>query len=224
MQNITGKKVIQFKRLNASRRKTFIANLVKPIQNKESGGDYWISSISSLTKACKFNDNNFIVEKINELNASLKASSLKRSKDMYQRNIDILKLFTKYDFSKLKPSKRTAVDILTPKKSILNIKGISIQVYPSHVYTFKSATSDEVGAIWFIAQLGGFTTEELAILVDLLYRYLKINYSKKYTVNPNLCVVIDAVSSKEYRYSKLISSLGSSDLDTIALEMKSLLR
>jgi hypothetical protein len=224
MQNLTAKKIIEFKRLPQARKQMFANNLKKPVVKSDSGGDYWISCISAITNACKANDNSQITNKIDFLTAQYKGSSYKRTKDMYQKNIDILTGYKSYDFTKLKPQKVT--DFLTKSntKHILTIKGLSVQVFPNHVFTYKNDTTDEVGAIWFIAQLNGFKNDELQIFSELLYKYLSANYSKKYFINSNFCIAIDLVTQKEFKHSKIASTEGESVLETTISDLKTFLK
>lgn len=220
MQNLTGQKLVNFKRLPQARRQTYANNLKKPVEKTESGGDYWISSISAITSACKSNDTKIIINKIDFLIDQHKATSYKRTKDMYQRNIDILSGYKDYDFSKLKPKKMVGFEIKSNSKSTLTIKGLSLQVFPSHVYTYKNDQTHEVGAVWFIAKLGGFKNDELEIFTELLYRYLLINYAEKYAINPAYCIAVDVVTNKESKYSKIINSESESILDATLSDLK----
>ncbi|PZR28266.1 MAG: hypothetical protein DI535_07630 [Citrobacter freundii] len=224
MQNLTAKKIIEFKRLPPTRKQTFVNNLKKPIIKSDSGGDYWISCVSAITNACKSNNSKIIADKIDFLQAQYKASPFKRTKDMYQRNIDILSGYKDYDFTKLKPKRIT--DFLTRPnpKHILTIKSLSVQVFPNHVFSYKNDNSDEVGAIWFVAQLNGFKNDELQIFTELLYKYLSANYSKKRSINSNFCIAVDVVTKKEIKYSKIESSRENSALDATLADLKTFLK
>jgi len=224
MQNLTAKKIIEFKRLTQTRKQIFVNNLKKPIVKSNSGGDYWISCISAITDACKTNENNQISDKIDFLNARHKSTSYKRTKDMYQRNIDILAGYKEYDFTRLKPKKITDFLSRSTTKHILTIKGLSVKVSPSHVFTYKNDRTDEVGAIWFIAQLNGFKNDELQIFSELLYKYLSANYSKIHFINSNFCTIVDVVAQKEFKHSKMTNIGAESVLDVTISDLKTLLR
>jgi hypothetical protein len=223
MQKLTAKKIIEFRRLRQARKQTFADNLKKPIAKSVSGGDYWISSISAITNACKSNENKFIDDKIDFLFNQQKATSSKRTKDMYQRNIDILSVFKDYDFTKLKPKNITEFSTKPNTKYILIVKGLSVQVFPNHVFTYKNEQTDEVGAIWFVAQLNGFKNDELQIFSELLYKYLSANYSKKHTINANFCIAVDVVTKKEFKHSKTFNSRTESILDLTISDLKTFL-
>jgi len=60
-----------------------------------------------------------------------------------------------------------------------------VQLVIHHVFAFGKDNAPEIGAIWFIAKLGGYPKEELGMFADVLYRYLKSNFGKEYDINPN---------------------------------------
>lgn len=224
MQKLTAKKIIKFRRLPQTRKQTFVNNLKKPLAKSDSGGDYWISCISAITNACKDNDNKLISSKIDFLLGQHKDKSYKRTKDMYQRNIDILSEFTGYNFTKLKPKKITEFLTRPSAKYVLTVKGLSVEVSPSYVFTYKKEEIDEVGAIWFIAQLNGFKEDELQIYSELLYKYLLSNYSKKYNINPSFCIIVDVVTLQEFKHSKIVSSGTESILNLTISDLKNFLK
>jgi hypothetical protein len=224
MQNLTAKKIIEFKRLPQTRKQTFVNNLKKPVVKSDSGGDYWISCISAITSACKNNNNGLITDKIDFLLAQHKATAFKRTKDMYQRNIDILSGYKDYDFTKLKPKKTTEFLTRPNAKHILTLKGLSVQVFPNHVFTYKNDRTDEVGAIWFVAQLNGFKNDELQIFSELLYKYLSANYPKKHVINSNFCIAVDVVTQKEFKHSKIANIGAESVLDVTISDLKMFLK
>jgi hypothetical protein len=224
MQNLTAKKIIEFKRLPQTRKQTFVNNLKKPVVKSDSGGDYWISCISAITNACKTNNNELISDKIDFLHAQHKGTSYKQTKDMYQRNIDILSDYKEYDFTKLKPKKTTEFLTRSNVKQILTIKGLSVQVFPNHVFTYKNDRTDEVGAIWFVAQLNGFKNDELQIFSELLYKYLSANYSKKHVINSNFCIAVDVVTQREFKHSKITNSGAESVLDLTISDLRTFLK
>ena len=224
MQILTAKKIIEFKRLPQTRKQTFANNLKKPVAKSDSGGDYWVSCISAITHACKGNNSRFITDKIDFLRAQHKGTSYKRTKDMYQRNIDILSVFKDYDFTKLKPKKITEFLTKPNPKYIITVKGLSFQVFPNHVFTYKNEQTNEVGAVWFVAQLNGFKNDELQIFSELLYKYLSANYSKKHTINRSFCTVVDVVTLNEFKYSETKSSGTESILNMIISDLKNFLK
>ena len=48
-----------------------------------------------------------------------------------------------------------------------------------------------MGAICFIAKQSRFHKEELEMLADILFKYLKTHYSNHYDLNPKYCIAVD---------------------------------
>jgi hypothetical protein len=224
MRKLTIKQIIEFKNKSENSKETFALNLKidKEKNNVNSGGDYWISALSTISNGFKYNDNSYILEKIHELEDKFEQAEYKKTKVMYQRNIEILYKFESFDFSKWIPTN----DFTTIKKHksnfILDINGLQIQVIPHHVFTFKNV-EEEIGAILFIAKLNGYTQIELATFTDILYRYLNINFSKDYKINPDFCTAVDVVKVEDISYSKIINEGIPLTLDSIINEIKKLM-
>lgn len=206
MKRLTAKKLIEFRaKKSDATRETFMKNFLTPRDPlDEGGGDYWISCLSAIAAASRFNENDLISTKITELVLKKRHSSKSISKTMFQRNIDILENYRKYIFSKVIPARATDVKSELRSKVQLSVRGLRIEVLPSHVFSFKNKGVDEVGVIWFVAQLDGFKEEELGIFLDLAYRYLRTQY-KGYTINPKNCIVIDVFKEHEVNYSQVLS-------------------
>lgn len=204
MKKLSIKDIIEFRRRSDRSKKTFATNiqLEKEKASPDGGGDYWISSISAISKSFKLNDNRFIDERRAELEQKFDKTDFQRTKTMYKRNIDILYIFEDFDFAKLKPEKFSFLK-KHKKDSILPIRGLDFKVTPSHLFTYSSDEIDEIGAIWFVAKLDGFRKEELGMFVDILYRYLKIHYSKDYTISPKYCIAVDVVNKFSVTYQQL---------------------
>jgi hypothetical protein len=60
-----------------------------------------------------------------------------------------------------------------------------------------------VGAIWFVSKLNGFKIEEVGMFADLLHRYLRNNYSKKYQLSSEFSIAFDVVSGLWVDYSQI---------------------
>lgn len=167
------------------------------------GGDYWISALSAIRNTFKLNDELLLDKKIEELNEKIKLKELKRIKDQYARNIDLLNTYKDIDKTILKP-KIELKYLKQPKdKSIIEIKDLPIEAKPCHIYSFSKNNSDEIGGIWFVAILNGYNRNELGMFAEIIYRYLNINYSKDYYVNPKYCIVIDLYTGQEVKYSEI---------------------
>lgn len=206
MKRLTAKKLIEFRtKKSEATRETFMKKFLTPRDPlDEGGGDYWICCLSAIAAASRFNENDLIATKIDELILKKRQSLKSISKVMFQRNIDILEKYKKYSFSRLIPAYASGVKSELRIKAQLNIRGLRIEVLPSHVFTFKNKAVDEVGLIWFVAQLDGFKEEELGIFLELAHRYLRTKY-KNHTVNPKNCIVIDVFGEHEVNYSQLLS-------------------
>jgi hypothetical protein len=209
MEKITIKNLIEFRGKSDRTKITFVNNLKKEkkkLDEDSTGGDYWISCLSVIRNTFKSDNVDLLDEKIIFLREKIKASEIKRIKDQFQRNIDIISNFKDYDFKHLKPN----VDLTFIKQSkpntILDIKGFPIESNPCHIFTFSKNNSDEIGGIWFIAQLKGFKKSELGMFADVLYRYLDKHYSKDFFVNPDYCIAVDLYNGQEVNYSEIQNS------------------
>lgn len=205
MRKISIKNIIEFRKKSEKSKKKFATDLKLNLEktNSDSGGDYWISSLSAISNSYRFNDLKIIKDKIEELEEKLDNTKFKKTKTMYQRNIDILYSYEDFNFKKYQPSK--TITFLKKQKthSILTLKGLQIQVIPHHLFTFKKNDVEEIGAIWFIAKLGGYSKEELGMFSDVLYKYLKANFSNEYILNPKYCMAIDVTNCSDVSYSQI---------------------
>jgi hypothetical protein len=173
MEKVTVKNLIEFRGKSERTKITFVNNLKKEKKKLDdsSGGDYWISCLSAIRNVFRFDNTDLLEEKINLLLDKIKITEIKRIKDQFKRNINILNSFKEYDFQHLKPN--SEIEILKQPKtiSLLDISGIPIEAKPCHIYTFSENNSEEIGGVWFIAKLGGFKKSELGMFVDIMYRY-----------------------------------------------------
>ncbi len=98
---------------------------------------------------------------------------------------------------------------------LLTIRGFQIKVEPSHIYIFGKKEEEEVGAIWFVIKKGGFQIHELGMFCDMLYRFLKYNYSKKYQLSPKNCIAVDVFNKRPVNYTEIASGAVSPILNGI---------
>lgn len=206
MQKISIKELIKFRSKSENSKKHFVYKIkidkvVEPKKGK--GGDYWITSLSAISNSFKFNNKQYIKDKIEELETKIDNSELENSKSRFKKNIELLYQCEDFDFKKWTPSKKILFLKKQKSNSILTIKGLKIQVIPHHVFTFKKDDIVEIGSIWFIAQKKGFSKPELGVFVESLYRYLKTNYSKDYAINSKYCIAVDVVNGFDVNYSQL---------------------
>jgi hypothetical protein len=225
MKKIPIKRIIEFRRKSDKAKKNFATNLSKDREksNGDGGGDYWISCLSAISNSFKFNDLKLVSNKKDELEGKYEKTENKRTKTMYGRNIDILYNYEDFDLKKWKPIK----DVSNVKKNkedlILNIKGLQIQADPHHVFTFKKKDKEEIGAIWFIAKLGGYRKEELGMFTDILYRYLNTHFSREYGLNPKYCIAVDVFNNFDLSYSQLENGEAPLVLNSTLDEIKKLM-
>lgn len=225
MNTITVTNLIDFEKKGDKGKQTFVDKLKVPkVSNpNDGGGDYWISALSCIAKAFKNNSQNVIGDKIDELIAKIETSEAKITKDMYQRNINILQDFEEYDFNTLKPPTELTYLKKPKEKSIVSIKQLPLFVKPHHVFTFEEDNVKKIGAIWFVAKLGGFIDEELAMVTDLLYRYLATNYSDKFEVSMSYTIAVDVNSQHTNSYSFIDNGEIKSILMPLINEIKKLM-
>lgn len=205
MKKVTVKNLIEFRGKSERTRITHINNLKKEKKKSEdgSGGDYWISCLSAIRNSFKYENEELLDVKISELIEKIKATEIKRIKDQFKRNIDILNNFKEYEIQHLRPDVNLNF-LKQPKiKSLLDIKGFPIEAKPCHIYTFSENNGEEIGGIWFIAKLKGFKKSELGMFTDILYRYLAKHYSENFYVTPYYCVAVDLFNGLEVKYSEI---------------------
>ncbi|PSK89739.1 hypothetical protein [Taibaiella chishuiensis] len=205
MKKISVKNIIAFRRKSDKSRKTFLKSLdkVKAIDS-ESGGNYWVRSLSALSSTFKSNDNQHIKDKIEAVSDDFAKSKRKQTKDMYQRNLDILFNYENFDFSTWYPNKTFKILEKANKKSVIEINKVPVQVLPSQVFTFTKNKIDYVGAIWFVAKLDGYSKAEFGAFAESLFIYLENNFSKKYQVSYENCLVVDVLNLAEVNYQMIL--------------------
>lgn len=205
MKKLTVKKLIEFRGKSDRSKRTFVNNFRKPEDksNKLSGGDYWICALSAIRNTFKSNSLDFLDKKIELLNDKIDFSEIERIQNQFQRNLDIVSNFKEYDFEHLKPN----VEIKLFKQSIhgnlLNIKDLPIEAKPCFIYSFPGNNGEEIGGVWFIAKLDGYKKSELGMFADILYRYLRENYSNSYFVNPAYCIAVDIFKGQDLNYKEI---------------------
>jgi hypothetical protein len=169
----------------------------------EGGHDYWVSSLSAICNSFKYNNISLINDKIHELEGKYEAEENKRTKIMFERNISILYSFENFDFKLWRPSEELTFFKKHTSDYLQNIRGFRIRATPQHVFSYKNEGIDFVGAIWFIAKLGGYRKEELGMFTDVLFRYLKNTYHNNYDLAPKYCIAVDTVNIIAVNYMEL---------------------
>jgi len=205
MRKLTAKNLIAFRNKNERSKRKFVDDLKVDIEKESSdgGGDYWVSCVSALCNAFRRTDPRIIKNKMEELEEKLEKTNTKTTKNMYKRNIEVLYNYEGFDFRTLQPKRKMVFQRKPKTFSLLTLKGLQVQSNPSHVFTFERNGVTEIGAVWFIAKLGGYKKDELGIFADILFRYLKTNYSDKYVLNSKYCVAVDVVNANEVNYAQI---------------------
>jgi hypothetical protein len=225
MRKISFKEIVDFRNKSDRSKQTYVFSLKseKKKISTDSGGDYWISSISALSNSYKQNDIQPIIDKKEELEEKYETAEYNKTKIMYKRNIDILYTCEVFDLDRWRPSEKIKFIRKYREHSVVNLEGLQIQVFPTHIFTFKNGDSEEVGAIWFIAKLNGYRKEELGMFTDILYRYLNAFFSENYSVSSKYCIVVDVFRGIDLNYMQIEESGNPQILDSTIEEIKKLM-
>jgi hypothetical protein len=204
MEKVSISKLIDFRNIEKQGPKlTFIRNLQKPkIENKGSGGDYWICGTSASAAAFWNNDQTYLDDKIHELKEKIEATEYKRTKDQFQKNIDIMVAMHEFDFDGISPG--TELKKQTLKQNIVKFDTLPIQVRPQHIFSYEIDEKPNVGAVWLVAKKDGYKTSELGMFATALYHCLKNGFSDNFAIDPDFCIAIDISTTKEVRYSNIL--------------------
>lgn len=205
MKKISINNIIKLRLKSDKSQKGFLNSISKDVEIKSEGGggNYWIRSLSAMNNAIKLNSTDPIKDKITELLGLFVPSLTNQTKDMYQRNLNILYNYEDFDLSKWLPDNYDIVS-KTNKKSIIYIETIPVQITPSQIYTFEKDRKQYVGAIWFVAKLEGYNISELGMFAEALFIYLSNNFDQNFTVFSQNCFVVDVLGKQEVSYQDLI--------------------
>lgn len=205
MKKLSVKDLIEFRRKSDKSKKTFVENIKsnKIVPPAEGGRDYWTTGLSAVCNSFRTGNTDHVDDKIDELLEKIANTPHTISKNMYLRNIEILQTYKKMDWKTFRPTD----EILFLKKSsgnrLLTIKGLEVETKPSHIYMFGKKGEEKVGAFWFIAKKDGYRNEEIGMFCEMLYRFLRHNYSKKFEVSLNHCVAADMTTGRIVDYATI---------------------
>ncbi len=204
INQISIKKLAEFRRYSDDQRKNFVNKLKIPKEPKtdNNGGNYWARSLSAISSAFKNNDNTCIREKIDKVTPLYEASGNKKIKQQYERNLKILHDFEDFNFANLYPDDK----LMFLKKSslLLTIKDLPMKVQPNHVFAYGSKEEPTVGGIWFVVWSKVFNAGDLGIFSEALYTYLVEVYKDKYKVDPNYCLIMDAQGMQTITFNEVL--------------------
>lgn len=207
MKKISVNNIIIFRQKSEKSQQTFLNFLKRKVLIQEStessGGNYWVRSLSAMSNAFKEISNNPIKDKISEIVDLFTTKLTKQTKDMYQRNLDILHNYEDFDFSKWLPGNINIIS-KTSKKSIIYLNTVPVQINPSQIYTFEKDDKKCVGAIWFVARLEGYEKEELGMFAEALFIYLSNNFNEEYFISQENCLVVHVLDKKEVTYKMVV--------------------
>lgn len=207
MKKITVDNLIEFRRKKSDSTKFTVLHKSQKEKIKvpgETGGHYWVCCISAANSVFKNDDKKYLNIKINELRKRIEETEHEVSKNRWQQSINMITNLHEFDFESLKPSSDITFIKKPSDRSILKINELSIEAEPNHVFSFKNADFEEIGAVWFIAKKDGFSKSELAMFCDITYRYLTINFSEKFKINPRFCIAVDLFNGQEVNYKQFI--------------------
>jgi len=223
MKTLSIKSLIEFRRKIPNGKKNFAAAVRsnKPGTPGDGGGDYWVSCLSAIRRSFKINNLQPILDRRADLEDRYENTIYERTKAMYKRNIDILYNYENVLLDKWRPAKKLALLKKSRTDSVLIIKDLSVQVLPDYIFSFGRNEKKEIGAIWFVAKLGGLKKEELGMFVEALYRYLKSHFSKEYNVNAKFCIAVDVVENYELSYAQMEKDEAPLILNSTLNEVKS---
>lgn len=230
MKKIPVDKLIDFRRKKLDRAKITVLKSTQKEKEKKadgSGGNYWVSCLSAIINLFIDDSEDLIAEKIDDLRNRIKRTKHLLTKQRWQKNIDILFAlfaFQEYDMTSIKPAGKLTFLKKPKDKSILKIKDVLIESNPSHVFAFSKNGFEEIGAVWFVIKKDGFNKSELGMFTDIMYRYLMMNYSDKFKINPKYCIAVDLVNCQEVNYYQLLNGDISFLLDNTIDEVKKLFK
>jgi hypothetical protein len=205
MKKLSVKDLVNFRQKSDRSKRTFIEKLksTKLDPPTEGGGDYWVTGLSAVRNSYKDNDITIIDEKIAELQAKWSATKFTITKNMYQKNITILQKYKSMDRKGLRPSSKLSFLKRSAGKPVLTIRGLEIETKASHVYTFGKKDEESIGAIWFVAQKDGYRIDDVGLFCEMLNRFLRHNYAKKYELTSDYCIAVDMITGNRVNYAQI---------------------
>jgi len=221
MKELPIKKLIEYNSYSDRRKATMLGNLqVESVFSKNSDArDYWHRSLTAIRKSFRLNDYQLLIDRIESISDDLSETSVRKTKIMYERNIQILSNFLEFNYTRLVPPHKVSFIPQKAEMSIISVSGIQLKIYGDDLFSYENNGVKHVGAVWFVASKNGYSNDELAIFVDALYRMLDNNLSDDYIVNTDYCLVVDAMKKNVLSYSQIMDKPTKSKLDLIVSEM-----
>ena len=211
MEKITVKELTDFRKKSDRSKKTLALKLktrlpkIKTEGDKDGGGNYWKPSTSCVYNVFKKSDPTLYDSKIEDLREWHNASGIKHVRERWLRNIEILNNMKDFDFDAIKPNNSLSFQSIPRRFQIIIIDKFPVYVSPEVVFSFERNGKSELGALWLVTLLNGYKKEELGMFCEMLYKFLNVNYSEKFQLSPDHCVVIDTYSGRKVTYSELLN-------------------
>lgn len=213
MEKITIKELVAFRRKTTdSNKKNFAYKLKNRVakeklkdDEKSDGGDYWITSTSCISNVFKHNKTDFYDKKIAELTGKREATNDKGLKSRFQRNIDILNSFKDFSFEDIRPDRILKLVSVQKVHKILSVQDFPLYLNPSILFAYERNGKTELGAIWLVSQIDGFSKAELGLFCEILYDFLVQNYSNDYQISEDLCVAVDTFKAQKVAYRDMLN-------------------
>jgi hypothetical protein len=223
MRTLSIKSLIEFRGKGETGKRNFAAalRLNEPMAVESGGGNYWISSLSAISQSFRTKDLQPIVDRMSDLEDRHEDAIRDQTRTMYNRNIDILYKYEDLDLNRWRPARQLSFLRKDRVNSVLTIRGLPVLAAPHHVYTFGRNEPKEIGGIWFVAKLDGLSKVELGMFTDVLYRYMKMNYSGEHTLSKKYCIAVDVVNNYDLSYAQLEKGEAPSILNATLDEVKS---
>lgn len=147
MKKISVKNIVAFRNRSDKSKKAFLNSLNRERDiNSESGGDYWVRSLSALSATIKEKSVEPIKNKITDILRDSVPNLTKQTKDMYARNLNVLHNYENFNFENWLPIDYKVLS-KTSKKGIIDIDDIPVQITPSQVFVFENDDIKCVGAV-----------------------------------------------------------------------------
>lgn len=226
MKKISVNNIIKFRQKAEKNQQAFLNSLKRKSLVQETteggGGNYWVRSLSAMSNAFKEISNKPVKDKISEIVDLFTPNLTKQTKDMYQRNLDILHNYEDFDFSKWQPETAKIIS-KKAKKTIIYLNNVPVQITPSQIFSFEKDEKKYVGAIWLVAKLDKYKEEELGMFAEALFIYLSNNFSEEYFISQENCLVVDVLDKKEVNYKMIVDEEISSVFDSVLQQIKKLM-
>lgn len=222
MKKISVKNVVRFRNKKDQTRLTLLNNLTKQEElttPTDGGGDYWVTSLSALSNAVKAKNTTPIKNKIIDISTKIQPGLIKQTKDMYERNLSILHYYENFNINNWLPTNAKILTKIT-KRVIIEIEQVPVQIEPSQVFYVEEDGTKRAGAIWFVAQLTGFSNPDLGMFAECLYIHLDKILDDQYEIEPKYCLVVEAVKNTAVNYQMILDEEVPSLLSSTLAEIR----